>query len=264
MPSGKQSKRRRQAVKTPPPPTRTRRQASPRVLIAAAAVVVLIIVGIVLGVVLIGGGSSNSSSSASATALPDAADVQQLFAGIPQHANVLGKTSAPVTMVEYIDLQCPFCQQFETTAMPTLISRYVRKGKLKVDSRLVAFIGPDSVSGREAALAAAKQNKMFNFTQLLYDNQGSENTGWLNDAMVKSAAASIPGLAAGRLLSERSSGAIGDQAKAMDSQSSADGVKGTPTIFVGKSGSKPKLVTLSSPTDEATVAAAIDAALAQS
>jgi protein-disulfide isomerase len=261
MPSGKQSKRRRRVVQAPPPPpTRSRRQASPRVLIAAAAVVALIIVGIVLGVALTGG-SSSGSSDASAPKLPDAVDVQRLLAGIPQHDNVLGKASAPATMVEYVDLQCPFCQQFETQAMPTLISRYVRTGKLRVETRLIAFIGPDSQSGRLAALAAGKQNKLFNFMQLLYDNQGAENTGWLDDNLVKSAAASIPGFDASRVLSERDSGAIGNQAKAMDTQASADNVHSTPTILVGRTGTKPKLVKLSSPSDAASVSAAINTAL---
>ena len=66
----------------------------------------------------------------------------------------------------------------ETQAMPTLLSRYVRSGKLKVEARPVAIRGADSVRGRSAAIAAGLQNKMFNFMQLLYDNQGksSENS----------------------------------------------------------------------------------------
>jgi protein-disulfide isomerase len=79
-------------------------------------------------------------------------------------------------MVEYVDLQCPYCQQFETAAMPPLISRYVRTGKVKVEARTLAFIGPDSQRGRDAALAAADQNKLFNFIQLLYLNQGAPRT----------------------------------------------------------------------------------------
>ena len=132
MPSGKQSKRRRQAAATAPPPHR--RQASPRVLIGALAAVVLIAIGIVVGVILLGG-SGGSSSSANATTLPSAGDAQQLLAGIPQHGTVLGKPSAPVTMTEWIDLQCPYCQQFETQVLPVLIRKYVRTGKLKVDAR---------------------------------------------------------------------------------------------------------------------------------
>jgi protein-disulfide isomerase len=260
MPSQKQSKRRRQAAKAPLPPTQTgRRQASPRVLIAGIVVIVAMVVAIVLGVVLAGNGSGGGSSSSTATKLPDSADVQQLLAGIPQHSNVLGKPSAPVTMVEYVDLQCPFCQQFETAVMPSLISRYVRKGKLKVEARTVAFIGPDSFTGRAAALAAGNQNKQFNFMQLLYDNQGVENTGWLDENMVKSAASSIPGLDVNRLLSERKSSAVDDRARGLDSEANAAGITKTPTILVGKTSSTPKEVTLASPTDEASVAAAIAA-----
>jgi protein-disulfide isomerase len=164
-------------------------------------------------------------------------------------------------MVEYVDLQCPFCQQFETAAFPTLISRYVRTGKLKVEARIVAFIGPASQSGRAAALAAGMQNKLFNFTQLLYDNQGTENTGWLDDSIVKSAAASISGLDVSRLLNDRNSSTVDDRAKAMETEAASDKVKATPTILVGKSGTTPKRVTLTSPSDETPVVAAIDAAL---
>ena len=55
--------------------------------------------------------------------LPDANVIAQQFDGIPQAGNVLGKTTAPATMVEYIDLQCPVCRAFETEVMPTIIDR---------------------------------------------------------------------------------------------------------------------------------------------
>jgi protein-disulfide isomerase len=258
VPSGKQSKRRRRAAQAPAPPVRRRRQASPRVLIGAAAVLVLVVVGIVLAVVLASGGGSSSSSG---TRLPDAGDVQTLLQGIPQNDNILGKPSAPVTMAEYVDLQCPFCQEFETQAMPTLISRYVRSGKLKVDARPIAIRGPDSLRGQSAAVAAGLQNKLFNFMQLLYDNQGVENTGWLDDAMVKSAAVSIPGLDVSRFLDHVNSSSVAERVKSIDGQATADAVQATPTILVGKSGKKLREVTVPSPSDPSSVAAAIDAAL---
>ncbi|HEX6699447.1 MAG TPA: thioredoxin domain-containing protein [Gaiellaceae bacterium] len=166
-----------------------------------------------------------------------------------------------MTLVEYIDLQCPFCQQFETSAMPTIVHRYVRAGKLKVVARPIAFIGPDSQRGRDAALAAGGQNKLFDFAQLLYLNQGAENTGWLTDDIVKAAAASIPGLSVQKLLDERGSSAVSDEAHALDAEASADAVHATPAILVGRSGTKPKVVQLASPTDAKSVEHAIDSAL---
>src|SRR5439155_1071045 len=84
-------------------------------------------------------------------------------------------------------------QNYETTAIPTLLRKYVRTGKVRIETKPWAFIGPDSFRGQQAMFAAAKQNRAYNFASVLYDNQGTENTGWLNDAMVAQIAASVPG-----------------------------------------------------------------------
>ena len=239
MTSGKVSKRRRREARVPPPPG-ARRQASPKVLIGAALAVALIVLAIVLGFVFTGGSSSSNTPARGSLAggLPGAADAQRLFRGIPQHGNVLGSPTAPVTVVEYVDLQCPFCQEFETKAMPTLLSRYVRSGKVKIEARPIAFIGPDSERGRAGALAAAEQNRLFNYMQLLYLNQGTENTGWLDDAMASAAAASIPGLDVHAWSSARGSSAVTDQENQFDNEGNADNVTETPTVLVGKTGGK--------------------------
>ena len=72
----------------------------------------------------------------------------------------------------------------------------MRTGKLKVIARPVAIIGSASTPrrGRRGMIAASKQNRGFNFAQLLYFNQGPENGGWLDDTMVAYAAKSIPGV----------------------------------------------------------------------
>jgi protein-disulfide isomerase len=178
---------------------------------------------------------------------------------------VLGKASAPATMVEYIDLQCPVCRDFETTVMPSVIDQYVRAGKLKVIARPVAIIGNgvDSQRGRLGMIAASKQNRAFNFSQLLYFNQGPEDGGWLDDTMVASAAKSIPGVDVPTLLAAAKSSAVADQAKTYDTQAKQDGLSGTPTVLVGPSGGKLTVVApgLEPSTDQ--MKAAIDAALGQ-
>ena len=98
------------------------------------------------------------------------------------------------------------------------------------------------VRGQAAMLAAAKQNKAFNFAQVLYDNQGTENTGWLTDSMVYQIAESVPGLNVPQLLTDRKSSAVKKQASDVAADAAANKVQGTPTVFVGKTGTKPKLV----------------------
>ena len=240
------------------------RQANPKVLGIVAGVVALVAVAIVLGFVFTRGSSKASSVKAvgnATTGLPGSSDVEQMFKGIPQSGTTLGSAFAPVTMVEYIDLQCPICQEFETQVMPDIIDKYVRTKKVKVVVRPWAFIGSDSFRGQAAMLAAAKQNKGFNYAQVLYNNQGTENTGWLNDNMVTQAAESVTGLKVPLLLSQRSSSQVKQQAQTVAAQAQADGVTGTPSIFVGKSGAKPSYVPLQSGTDSATLVSALNQAL---
>jgi protein-disulfide isomerase len=222
------------------------------------------VIAIVLGVVLSGRSSDKTTNTPAVgsltNALSGAADVDALYRGIPQTPTTLGRPSAPVTMTEYIDLQCPACREFATTVFPNVVTKYVRTGKLKVVLRPWAFIGPDSIRGQAAVLAAAEQNKAFNYAELLYDNQGTENTGWLDDNMVAAAAASIPGLPVHELVAAVSSASVKARAKNVGSLAKADDVNHTPTIYVGKSGTHGVEVALTSPTDEATLVQAIESA----
>ncbi len=274
MPSGKKSKQMRRAAVAAPPPVQSkgmarRRQANPRVLAIGAGIAVLVVVGIVLGVVLSrSSGSSGALPKGTPTigncareGLPGCNEVDTLFKGIPQKGLYLGSAFAKAQMVMVIDLQCPFCQNYETTVMPTIIKNYVRTGKVRVKVEPWAFIGPDSERGQKAMLAAAQQNKAWNFAELLYLNQRTENTGWLNDSMVAQAAASIDGLDVKKLWSERSSSAVAKEASDVAAFAQSRNVSGTPTVFVGKNGTTPKIVGANgSVPDLAQTEAAIDAA----
>ena len=237
MTSGKKARKQR---RTPaPPPVRSTgggRKASPKVLAIGAGVIALAAVAVVLAIVLTRGGSSKAETNAGT--LPDAGSVNRMFGGIPQRGTALGSPNAAVTLVQYIDLQCPFCRDFELNVMPDIVSKYVRDGKLLVEARPIAFIGEDSRRGRDAALAAAAQNRFYEFTQLLYLNQGEENTGWLSDSLINSAYASIPGLNAQAAQNARSSSAIKAQEARFDRQAEADKLSGTPLILVGKTGGR--------------------------
>lgn len=237
MTSGKAARRQRQQAARPPVRSTDGRKASPLVL--GGAVAVLVVIGAIVAIVALTGGGSGSSST-TGTKLPDAGVIAKQFAGIPQSGNVLGRPNAPVTLTEYVDLQCPVCRDFETQVMPSILDRYVRTGKVKVVARPVSIIGPDSERGRRAMIAAFQQNRGFNFAQLLYFNQGPENGGWLDNSMVADAAASIPGLDAKALQAAANSKAVAAKTVTFDKQAQADALSGTPTLLVGRSGGRPQ------------------------
>jgi protein-disulfide isomerase len=233
----------------------------PRWLVpAVAGVLVLIAIGVVAGVLLTGG-SSDKSSLPAGQRVPGADETEALYHDIPQRGDALGEPSAPVSMVEYIDPQCPFCIQWETNGLPEVISRYVRTGKVRLQVRPIGTIGPDSQRGRLALIAAGRQDKQYDLLHLFSGNAKQENTGWLNDAFVRRAAGSIAGLDLSRFEDDLGAVDVSDQARRYDQEAVEDHVQFTPTILVGKAGEKLKLVAVDSPSEPGAVIDAIEAAL---
>jgi hypothetical protein len=87
---------------------------------------------------------------------------------------------------------------------------------------MTTFIGPDSVRGQAAELAAAQQNRIFNYAELLYFNQGVENTGWLNEGVVAATAASISGLKVHTLVNARNSSQVKAAQQRVDALAKTD------------------------------------------
>jgi protein-disulfide isomerase len=227
------------------------------VLIGAAAALVAVGAAVGIAMAFSGGGSSSSAP----TKLPGAAPAARVFAGVPQNGNILGSPAAPVTVLQYIDLQCPFCRAFEVESLPKLVRRYVRTGKVKIESRPILAIGPDSQLGQAAAIAAAKQNKMYDLMELVYFNQGTENTGWLNTDFVKAAGASVPGLDYSKYVSDLGSKQVGNATVSFNQLASADHVSRTPTFFVGRSGGQLRNADVVNALDPSPLFAAIRQAL---
>lgn len=244
------------------------RQASPKALAIAGGVVVLIVIAIVLGVVLSSGGNKASSANfprvGSHTwqgALTGAADVYTMFKGIPQSGLVLGDPKAPATLTEFIDLQCPVCDEFETTQMPTLIKNYVRPGKLNIRMEPWSILSaPDSPRGQAATIAASEQNRAFQFAQILYDNQGTEDTGWLTENFVGYAASSVDGMDPRRVLDGQGSSTVKNTVNDVDSQASAQKFSATPTILLNHKGQKAHVVSEGLP-DASTLQSQIESAI---
>jgi protein-disulfide isomerase len=211
---------------------------------AVAAIAIVIAVPIVLVSVLGGsGGKKSASTTTSSTSttpgtdkIPGAAEATAVFAGIPQKLNQLGNPKASVTMIEFADLQCPFCRDYAVDALPSVVKNYVRGGKIKLLFSGMHFVGPDSEKSLRAVYAAGLQGKLWQYLDLLYRNQGAENSGWVTDALLRRVGNSIPGFDTEKMMADMSSAKVDNAISIADNQASQAGVNSTPTFFAGPTG----------------------------
>jgi protein-disulfide isomerase len=170
------------------------------------------------------------------------ADTAALLEGIPQKGPVLGRPDAPVTLVEFADLQCPYCARWSQLTFAEIVDDYVRTGKLRIVFNGLAFIGPDSEEALRFAHAAGRQGRFWNAVHLLYANQGSENSGWVDDELMSGIGAATPGLRTSRALDERSSARVEKEIASSIALAERYGVRGTPTFAAGRSGRPPAIL----------------------
>jgi len=163
-------------------------------------------------------------------------ETERLLDGIPQDGVAIGKPDAPVTLVEFADIQCPFCAQWTTEAFPAYVDEYIREGKLRVEFRPLTFIGDDSDRGARLALAAGNQNLLWNVVELMYRNQGGENSGWVSDDFVAALGRSVPGLDVDTWLADAETDAVGQTIDESGAEAQAKGINSTPSFLLGKTG----------------------------
>jgi len=152
--------------------------------------------------------SPSTSELAPGKPVPGAAQTLALFAGIPQKGDAVGNPRAPVTLVEFGDLQCPSCALFAQNALPAIVSHYVRPGRVLLVFRALDFIGHDSQRAAQMAIALGAQNRLWQFVELMYRNQGLENSSYVTDTYLSALAAAIPGVDVGRALAARDSAGV--------------------------------------------------------
>lgn len=206
---------------------RRRRNVAACVALAAALVV---------AVAIATAGSGGRATAASGAPVANAAYSSALLAGISQHGLVLGNPTAPVRIVEFADLQCPYCDEFATQALPQLITQYVRPGKVSIEFQNLSFIGPGSVLAARAAAGAEEQNKLWNFVDLMYYNQGEENSGYVTSTYLHRLLATVPGLKVAAAERASETAQAGAELTAANETAMANGVDSTPSFLLGRAG----------------------------
>jgi len=85
---------------------------------------------------------------------------------------MLGSKSAPLTLVEFTDYQCPYCRQFHVQVFSELKKNYIDTGKVRFYSRDLPLdsIHPNAVRAAQAGRCAADQGQFWKMRDLMGAN----------------------------------------------------------------------------------------------
>lgn len=141
----------------------------------------------------------------------------------------VGRADAPVTIVEFADLQCPFCKRFHTDVYAELKKNYIDSGKVRFVSRdLPLDLHPFALRAAEAARCAGDQGKYWEVREALFANASP-----LDERVIQKSAEGLS-------LDMNTFGACLDSHKykadiQKDAQEAATlQINGTPTFVVGR------------------------------
>lgn len=146
---------------------------------------------------------------------------------------VQGSASAPVTIVEYADFQCPWCAQFELVTFPDIKSRLIETGKVRwvYKDYPLDEIHPFARLSAHTAACADEQEKYWQVHALIYQGQ----TDWARGGAARTLRgyAEAAGLDMARFDECMESARYAGRIQAMKQEGTRLGVNGTPTYLIG-------------------------------
>ncbi len=218
-----------------------------------AAAVFAAIVVVVLVVVITG--KKDDSVDTKSSEVAGIAATNKMLDGIEQNGLTLGDPKAPVTILEFIDVQCPFCKEHQLDQQPKIVNDLVRTGKAKIRLMPIAltFMGEDSEAGRTVAIRLAAKDKAWPFLNLFFWNQGQEQTGYVTPEYLAKLAVAAGGTKADTEPREPSPEEAAKLKEIDDLQEPLD-VTGTPTFVIGTTGADPATYTKFEATGSGSVA----------
>jgi protein-disulfide isomerase len=198
-----------------------------RILQIGAGAVFLVVVAIVVLIVLNSGGDDGGD-----TKLEGVKDVDSLIEGIPQEGLKIGDPKAKVTLVEFGDLQCPVCKGYSEEILPQIVENQVKNGEAAIEFRNFIIISEESVPAGEAAIAAGKQGRGWEFLELFYRNQGEERSGYVTDDFLEAVAKGAGVADIAQWNKDRKSKAVANEVTRTSAQAQKYGFSGTPSFAV--------------------------------
>jgi protein-disulfide isomerase len=143
--------------------------------------------------------------------------------------NVVGRADAPVTIVEFSDLQCPHCARNALNTFPQIKRNYIDTGKVRYVVRdLPLDMHPFAMPAAVATRCAGEQGKFWEYRHAVYDRQDDL------DAAPYDALAAQLGLDVPRFAACQKDSAQADAVRADVQLAGSNGITSTPTFVVGR------------------------------
>ncbi len=94
-----------------------------------------------------------------------------------------GPSDAPITIIEFSDFQCPYCQKWHNEVWKKLVAAYPTQIRLVYRDFPLYSIHPDAAPAANAAECANEQSKYWEFHDLLFSgNEGLGEAAYQNYA----------------------------------------------------------------------------------
>lgn len=142
------------------------------------------VVALVVVFIIFGQGIEKPSTQIEGTPTPSqeppSAIATQIHLLTDNASPLLGSKDAPITMIEFGDYQCFYCNKFYHDTEPDILKNYINTGKVRMVFKDFTIIGQDSVNAAHAAHCAQEQGKFWEYHDTLYNNWNGENTGWVS------------------------------------------------------------------------------------
>jgi protein-disulfide isomerase len=155
------------------------------------------------------------------------------FEGLPPSTglefNVVGRADAPVTIIEFSDLQCPYCARYALNTFPEIKRNYIDTGKVRYAARDFPLdMHPFAMPAAIATRCAGQQGKFWAYRHAVFERQDALATAPY-DALAADLGLDVP-----RFAACQKDGAQADAVRADVRLALSSGILSTPSFVVGR------------------------------
>lgn len=136
----------------------------------AISVVSALFLVLFVGVIFVAKNKNKPTTADGSTAIADNGHVRMMNEAGSDATNSAENAQKSLTLVEYGDFQCPACKAYHPI-VKELLASFPDRLKLVFKNFPLSSVHPNAMSAAIAAEASSKQDKYFEFTDILYDKQ---------------------------------------------------------------------------------------------